>query len=97
MPKVKSTPALAMLMIFLDTLNSSAISLTVLKNTVLLKQAASVIQLVEKTIMHLRHMGADCMLTVALASMSSMLDMAGCAAMRIVGIVGSGSGWDHEE
>ena len=40
-----------------EVLNSAATSLTTLKKTVLLKQAESVIQLVAKTIMHLRQKG----------------------------------------
>lgn len=57
MPKVNSTPAFAMLMVSCEVLNSAATSLTTLKNTVLLKHAESVIQLVAKTIMHLRQKG----------------------------------------
>jgi hypothetical protein len=68
MSKVKRTPEFARFMVLGEALKSSETSLTTLKKTVLLKQAESVIQLVARTIIHLRQNGgcgtftADCCL-----------------------------------
>lgn len=96
MPKVKGTPAFARLMVVDVVLNSSETSFTTLKNTVLLKQAESMIQLVAKTIMHLRQNGGsfefivagDCMVSVlsvgSTAFLTPVLNLMGMNVVRSV-------------